>query len=117
VIGLHALPPNCTRVVSAYPRVSALARQQAAAGLLITNQHRRVLRLDDPFARFLVVHLDGTRSHADLVRLLDTEVTAGRLDVRTEGQPIREPHRIPSVLQALVEHQLRKMSEYALLVG
>jgi methyltransferase-like protein/cyclopropane fatty-acyl-phospholipid synthase-like methyltransferase len=117
VITLHALPPNCTRVVGAFPRVSPLAQQQAAAGLLVTNQHRRVLKLDDPFARFLVAHLDGTRSHADLVRLLDAEVTAGRLDIRADGQPIREPHRIPSVLQALVEQQLRKMVEYALLVG
>jgi methyltransferase-like protein len=114
---MHAVPPNCTRTVSAYPRVSPLARQQAAAGLLITNQHRRVLKLDDPFARFLVRHLDGTRNHADLVRLLDAEVTAGRLDVRADGQPIREPSRIPAVLQALLEHQLRKMAEYALLVA
>jgi methyltransferase-like protein/cyclopropane fatty-acyl-phospholipid synthase-like methyltransferase len=117
VVVLHALPPNCTREVRPFPRVSLLARQQAAAGLLVTNQHRRVLKLDDPFARFLVTQLDGTRSHADLVRLLDAEVTAGRLDIRAEGQPIREPHRIPSVLQALVEHHLRKMAEYALLVG
>jgi methyltransferase-like protein/predicted O-methyltransferase YrrM len=117
VVELHASPPNCTNVVSAFPRVTALARRQAAAGLLVTNQHRRVLNLDDPFARFLVRHLDGTRSHADLVRLLDAEVTAGRLDVSADGQPIREPHRIPAVLQALVQHQLRKMAEYALLVG
>jgi len=117
VITLHAAPPRCTRTVSAHPRVTELARRQAAAGLLVTNQHRRVLKLDDPFARFLVAHLDGTRSHAELVRLLDAEVTAGRLNISAEGQPIREPHRIPAVLQALIEHHLRKMSEYALLVG
>jgi len=117
VITLHALPPNCTRDVSEYPRVSTLARQQASAGLLVTNQHRRVIKLDDPFVRFLVQHLDGKRNHGDLVRLLDAEVTAGRLDVRTDGKQIREPHRIPAVLQALVEHHLRQMSEYALLVG
>jgi methyltransferase-like protein len=75
-----------------------------------------VVRLDDPFVRFLVRHLDGTRSHTDLVRLLDAEVTAGRLDVSADGQPIREPHRIPAVLQALVAHHLRQMTEYALLV-
>jgi methyltransferase-like protein/cyclopropane fatty-acyl-phospholipid synthase-like methyltransferase len=114
VVEMHALPPNCTEVVSEFPRVSMLARRQAAAGLLVTNQHRRVLKLDDPFARFLIAHTDGTRSHADLVRLLDREVTAGRLDIQAEGQPT---HRIPAVLQALVEHHLRKMAEYALLVG
>jgi methyltransferase-like protein len=117
VITFHDMPPNSTREVGPFPRVSLLARQQAAAGLLVTNQHRRVLKLDDPFARFLVTQLDGTRSHADLVRLLDAEVTAGRLDIRAEGQPIREPQRIPAVLQALVGHHLKKMAEYALLVG
>ncbi|MBV9186728.1 MAG: class I SAM-dependent methyltransferase [Acidobacteria bacterium] len=116
VITLHASPPNCARGVSAFPRVSALARLQAAAGLLVTNQHHRVVRLDDPFVRFMVRHLNGTRSHADLVRLLDAEVTAGRLDVSSDGQPIREPQRIPAVLQALVAHHLRQMTEYALLV-
>jgi methyltransferase-like protein/cyclopropane fatty-acyl-phospholipid synthase-like methyltransferase len=114
VIEMHAVPPNCTETVSAYPRVSALARRQAAAGLLVTNQHRRVLKLDDPFARFLITQTDGTRSHADLVRLLDREVTAGRLSVEANGQPA---HRIPAVLQAIVEQHLRKMAEYALLVG
>jgi methyltransferase-like protein len=117
VVELHALPPNCTDVVGAHPRVTALARQQATAGLLVTNQHRRVLKLDDPFVRFMVRHLDGTRSHADLVRLLDREVTAGRLDVSADGQPIREAQRIPAVLQALVAHHLRKLAEYALLVA
>jgi methyltransferase-like protein/cyclopropane fatty-acyl-phospholipid synthase-like methyltransferase len=117
VIVLHASPPNCTRTVREFPRVSDLARHQAEAGLLVTNQHRRVVRLDDPFVRFLVQHLDGTRSHADLVRLLDAEVTAGRLDVSADGQPIREPHRIPAVLQALLAHHLRQMAEYALLVS
>jgi methyltransferase-like protein/SAM-dependent methyltransferase len=113
IVTVHAAPPNCTNVVSAYPRVSALARRQAATGVLVTNQHRRVLKLDDPFARFLMRHVDGTRSHADLVRLLDQEVTSGRLDVQAEG---RSPERIPSVLQALLQHHLRKMAEYALLV-
>ncbi|MEA2343245.1 MAG: hypothetical protein QOF63_1414 [Thermoanaerobaculia bacterium] len=117
VITLHASPPNCTRSVSGFPRVSALALLQATEGLLVTNQHHRVVRLDDPFVRFLVRQLDGTRSHADLVRLLDAEVTAGRLDVSSDGQPIREPQRIPAVLQALVAHHLRQMTEYALLVG
>src|SRR6185436_2138612 len=71
VVDLHAQPPLCTETVSILPRTSALARRQAAAGLLVTNQRRRVLKLDDPVARVLLRHLDGTRTRDDLVRLLD----------------------------------------------
>ncbi|HKO57301.1 MAG TPA: class I SAM-dependent methyltransferase [Thermoanaerobaculia bacterium] len=114
---LHLMPPACTEVVSARPRASLLARRQAAAGLLVTNQRRRVLKLDDPFARFILLHLDGTHDRAALVRLLDHEVAVGRLDVRVNDQPVRDPSRIPSVLQAILDHHLKKMAEYALLVG
>jgi methyltransferase-like protein len=68
-------------------------------------------------ARFLLPYVDGTRDRAALVRLLDREVAAGRLDLSTDGQTVRDPDRFPAVLQAVVEHHLRKMAEYALLVG
>jgi SAM-dependent methyltransferase/methyltransferase-like protein len=117
IVELHVAPPQCTNAVSARPRATALARRQAEAGVLVTNQHRRVLKLDDAIARFLLPQLDGTRTRDDLVRLLDREVSAARLDVSADGQPIREPQRIPSVLQAVVEYHLRRMAELALLVG
>lgn len=116
IVALHVAPPHCTNSVSTHPRAAALARRQAAAGLLVTNQRRQVVNLDDPIARVLLRHLDGTRTRDDLVRLLDAEVSAGRLDVSVDDR-IPDPKRIPSVLQALIEHHLRKMAEYALLVG
>ncbi|HEV7920259.1 MAG TPA: class I SAM-dependent methyltransferase [Thermoanaerobaculia bacterium] len=117
VAELHLTPPACTEVVSAHPRASNLARRQAMAGLLVTSQRGRVLKLDDPFARFILRHLDGTRDRAALVRLLDQEVAAGRLDVRVDDKPVRDPSRIPAVLQAILDHHLKKMADYALLVG
>ena len=116
VISLHALPPRCTEVVSARPAVTALARRQAAAGLLVTNQHRRVVKLDDPMVHFLLQQLDGTRDRADLLRLLDREVTTGRLDVSVDNR-VPDARRIPAVLQAVLEHHLKRMAEYALLVA
>jgi methyltransferase-like protein/SAM-dependent methyltransferase len=117
VVMLHVVPPDCTNRVSAFPRASALARRQAAAGLLVTNQRRRVLKLDDAMARFLLMQLDGNRDRAALVRLLDREVSAGRLDIRDGEEAITAPQRIPAVLEALVEHHLRKMAQHALLVS
>lgn len=116
VVNLHALPPRCVEVVTQRPLTTSLARRQAEAGLLVTNQHRRVVKLDDPIAHFLVRHLDGTHDHSDLLRLLDREVSAGRLDISVDGR-IPDHARIPAVLQAVLEHHLRRMAEYALLVG
>jgi len=116
VISLHALPPRCTENVSARPLASTLARKQAGAGLLVTNQHRRVVKLDDPMAHFVLRQLDGTRDRSALLRLLDREVTTGRLDITLDGR-IPDVQRIPAVLQAVLEHHLKRMADYALLVG
>lgn len=115
VVELHAFPPSCTSVPGDYPRASPLARRQAAAGPYVTTQRRRVIKLDDPIALFLLPWLDGTRDRAALVRLLDREIANGRLDL-SDGRPLLEPHKLPAVLQAVVERHLRKMAEYALLV-
>jgi methyltransferase-like protein len=117
VVTLHVVPPVCTNVVSEHPRVTAFTRRQAARGLLVTNQRRRVLKLDDPMARTLLLQLDGTHDRGTLVRLLDREVAAGRLDIHVDGHPVVQPERIPAVLEALVEHHLRRMAGLALLVG
>jgi methyltransferase-like protein/2-polyprenyl-3-methyl-5-hydroxy-6-metoxy-1,4-benzoquinol methylase len=117
VVVLHVTPPHCTNLVSEHPQAAALARREAARGVLITNQRGRVLKLDDPLARTLLLQLDGTSDRAALVRFLDAEAAAGRLDIHADGTPIPDPSRIPSVLEALVEHHLKRMAELALLVG
>jgi hypothetical protein len=116
VAELHAVAPACTGAVSAFPRAARLARRQAESGLVVTNQRRRVLKLDDPMARFLLLHLDGSRDRDALVQLLEWEVAEGRLEVALDGGPV-EPGRLSTVLEALLDHHLRKMAEHALLVG
>lgn len=116
VIELEATPRACVNRVSDHPRVSDLAHRQALAGNLVTSQRRRVLKLDDPVALLLVRHLDGTRDRHALLRLLDREAAAGRLDLTMNGQAKVDPQRLPMVLEAVLDHHLRKMVEYALLV-
>jgi methyltransferase-like protein/cyclopropane fatty-acyl-phospholipid synthase-like methyltransferase len=116
VVDLHASPPACTGTVSAFPRVSALARRQARADLLVTNQRYRVLKLDDPVARFLLLQLDGSRDREGLLRELEGEIAAGRLTLTDQAGPV-DASRQSAVLQSLLDQQLRKMAEHALLVG
>lgn len=116
VAELHVEPPRCVHVVSERPRASVLARRQAERGAMVTNLRRRVLKIDDPVAKLLLLHLDGTRDRAALLRLLDGEAAAGRLDV-TAGEQRVEPTRIPMVLQAVLDHHLQRLMRLALLEG
>ncbi len=111
---LHLEPPGCVHEVSERPRASELARRQASRGALVTNLRRRVLKIDDPVAKLLLLNLDGTRDRAALVRLLDREASAGRLDV-TAGEQRVDPARIPMVLQAVLDHHLNRLMRLALL--
>ncbi|HEV7238626.1 MAG TPA: class I SAM-dependent methyltransferase [Thermoanaerobaculia bacterium] len=114
VAELHVEPPQCANEVSELPRVSELARRQAARGAMVTNLRRRVLKIDDPVAMLLITHLDGTRDRAALLRLLDREASAGRLDI-TAGEQRVDPARIPMVLQAVLDHHLTRLVRLALL--
>jgi methyltransferase-like protein/2-polyprenyl-3-methyl-5-hydroxy-6-metoxy-1,4-benzoquinol methylase len=116
VIELHVAPPRCVSEVSARPRASELARKQAARGMMVTTQRRRVLKIDDPAARFVLQQLDGTRDRHDLLRLLHREATAGRLDITAGNQRV-DTARIPMVLQAVLDHHLTRLARLALLVG
>lgn len=66
VAELHVEPPRCANVVSDRPRASALARRQLARGPFVTNLRRRVLKIEDPAVRELLLQLDGTRDRASL---------------------------------------------------
>jgi len=116
VIDLEAAPRACVNRVSDRPRVSDLARRQAERGRIVTNQRHRAIKLDDPVAHVLVRHLDGTRDRSALHRLLDREAAERRLDLSLDGKAIVDPARVPMILGAVLDHHLRKMVDYALLV-
>jgi methyltransferase-like protein/SAM-dependent methyltransferase len=114
---LHLLPPACTERISERPVGSPLARREAALGPHVTNQRRRILKLDDDLARVVLLHLDGTRDRAALREVLAGEMRQGRLGIAKDGVPVTDPDQLTGMLDALVDQTLRKMSELALLVG
>jgi hypothetical protein len=66
VVALHVHPPRLTTAPGDTPRVSALARHQAAAGEVVTNLRHASVRIEDELGRRLVTLLDGTRDRAAL---------------------------------------------------
>ena len=81
----------------------------------VTNCYHQGITIDDPVARFLLTHLDGTRDRAALVDLLTSAVHAGTLQIDVSGVPITTGENAAEVLDDLVGHHLDKIRDLALL--
>jgi methyltransferase-like protein len=83
---LHVSPPKLTAAIGERPKASFLARQQAQAGLVVTNlRHRSVSLKDDAVRKFLML-VDGTRTADQLVSdLASTLANDGGPTITLEG--------------------------------
>ena len=102
LVQLHATPPPLTTSVSERPEASPLARHQARSGQLVTNLRHASVRLEDDLGRRLVVLLDGTRDHVQLV----DELRAFLLETG---------HEVPEPLETGLERSLDGIAQLALL--
>ena len=71
--GLHAEPATFGTGAASHPRVTAMARLQAAEGPMVASLRHEPTTLDDP-ARLLVTLLDGTRDRAALLTQLEASL-------------------------------------------
>ena len=98
---LHAEPGTFGTSAATHPRVTAMARLQAAEGPMVANLRHEPVTLDDP-ARLLVTLLDGTRDRAALL---------ARLADSMEGTVAQ------SELAAWLERSLAELARSALLLA
>ena len=78
LVRLHVHPPGLSTTVTEKPRVSALARLEAARGELLTTARHTAIRLDDELGQRLVMLLDGTRNRDALIDALETDAEMSR---------------------------------------
>jgi methyltransferase-like protein/trans-aconitate methyltransferase len=114
ILAFMAWPPFVTTEIGARPEVSALTRQQAESGPIVTNQLHQAVRLEDERVRRFVQLLDGTRAVDAIVlemsRILEsTPMTTAATSAETKdgSTSIREE----------VERSLKVVSKLGLLVG
>ena len=114
IVAFMAWPPFVITEISARPEVSALTRQQAESGPIVTNQLHQAVRLEDERVRRFVQLLDGTRAVDAIVlemsRILEsTPMTTAATSAETKdgSTSIREE----------VERSLKVVSKLGLLVG
>jgi methyltransferase-like protein len=73
MIELHARKAPVATAVSAHPRASACAREEARTRAHVTTLLHTTARLDDPLVRSFLQLLDGTRDRAALIDALKAE--------------------------------------------
>lgn len=78
LVRLHVHPPRLSTTVGERPRVSALARLEAARGEMLTTARHTAIRLDDELGQRLVMLLDGTRDRAALLDALESDAQMSR---------------------------------------
>jgi SAM-dependent methyltransferase len=99
LVRLHVHPPAVSTAAPEHPRVSPLARLEAAQDELLTTVRHTGIRLDDDLGRRLVTLLDGTRDRAALVAELAPDAAMERDE-----------------LVAGLEHSLQRLARAGLLL-
>lgn len=83
VMNLSALPPAWTLTPGERPRVSPLARAQAAQGdRVLAALHHRAVRMDDPFWYVFIQQLDGSADADALARFVCAETGKSEAEAR-----------------------------------
>ena len=118
---LATLPPSFVLDISDKPVASPLARTQAQAGHTVTNMRHEAGELND-FGRSVVVLLDGSLDRAAIVGKLIPSVENGLIKLTriNPGAGIERAGRESSLRQVVedsLDHCLKKLSQFALLVG
>jgi methyltransferase-like protein/SAM-dependent methyltransferase len=101
-----------------FPVASPWACLQAREGEVVTNSFHYRVHLD-PFARFLLIRLDGSRSLSDLAReVLDGPVADGLWSVQLNsgGEPDPE-HGMADLVATAVQERIRWLRQSALLIA
>jgi hypothetical protein len=70
LVRLHVHPPRVSTAPPERPRISPVARLEAAEGTMVTTVRHTHLELDDDVARRVATLLDGSRDRADLVEAI-----------------------------------------------
>jgi hypothetical protein len=116
VVALQTHAPWFVLEVSGRPRASPLARLQAAAGGPVACLRHCVVELSE-FDRAVLRHLDGSRDQAALLETLAGAVADGTLEVRRDGQPLRDRGQVREVLGEALGPSLRRLADRCLLVA
>ena len=116
LLDLHVHPPRFASEPGQHPLASPLARLQAEQETSVTNLRGRAVELDD-FHRLVLRLLDGTRDLSQLIKEITSSFLRGEFSIEQEGQTVRDPATIETMITAEIEPTIRRLAGLALLVA
>lgn len=117
IIHFSFYAPDYHLTLSDKPTACPLTRYQASMQNYVTNRLHSVTRLD-PFAKAMIPLLDGTHSHADVIKKLVEKINKGELTLLDKDKkPITNEKMKQELLEQMYYKMLDKLAESAVLIG
>ena len=116
MVHLHSCPGQYTVELSEKPKVSDLARNQAAQGAWVTSQIHARANLDI-FARILISYLDGEHSIEALVEKMMGHFERNELKLHKEGMVVTNQEELKILVKETISNVLKNGAAQGLLVS
>ena len=116
IVELCTHPANFVTAISAQPKASGLAREQAKQDGPVTNQRHEAVLLDDLSWRLLPL-LDGTRDHGALIDELVRMAVDGVLIVKQKDTQLTDVETLRAALKPALDRALIHLAHSALLIA
>ena len=107
-------PPRICTTDTEKPECAAYCRYQAEKGTRVTTLQHRDIQLQTQ-QRFLVQHMDGTRTQEDLAKLLLDAVREGRFRVTRDEDDVKELSL--DICRQIVETEVKRLQRVSLVVA
>ena len=114
---LSICPTKVVNRVSERPAASQLARFQLQSGQLATNPLHMSFHFPDPFARQLLLLLDGTRDRETLIRDLVEFSRSTEGGIAENGIAVRGLEQLSSAVERRLPSGLQSLAHEGMLVG
>jgi hypothetical protein len=89
-------------------------RLLAEEGRMLVSLRHELVNMDDPFGRFILRLLDGTRDREGLLDSLVAGIGSA-IEMTPGGEPVVDGERLRSQIAAGLEHNLRSLASLGLL--
>lgn len=116
LVELHTDDPPVAAEPGDRPRAGALARRDAAAGSRVISLRGGAVVLQD-VDRLILSLLDGTRTRADVVDVLASQVADGRLQMHRDGRLLTDPTEARPLLDETVTEAFQRLTADALFLA
>ncbi len=116
LVELWLRPPDFVTGLSERPMASRLARLQAVSTHRVTNIRHELVNLT-PFEAQLLLLLDGTRDRPALIEALLERFQQGAVNITQDQQPITDLPQARDILAQVLDQQLPRLAQTALLIA